>query len=59
MTPEDQVWRHIQRNLGVPQQVPLEDAQGGMWLVAFALCAISGAVVGGIVGFVVGQLVGS
>jgi hypothetical protein len=59
MTPEDQVWRHIQRNLGVPQQAPLEDAEGGMWLIAFALCAVSGAVVGGIVGFVIGQLVGS
>jgi hypothetical protein len=56
MTPEDQVWRHIQRNLGVPQQAPLEDADGSMWVVAFALCAVSGAVVGGIVGFIIGQL---
>jgi hypothetical protein len=59
MTPEDRVWRHIRRNLGMPQQAPLEDAQGGMWVVAFALCACAGAIVGGIVGFVVGQLVGS
>lgn len=54
MTPEDQVWRHIRQHT-IPPELPVSD--GAMWVVGFALCGLSGAIIGGIVGFVIGQLV--
>lgn len=54
MTPEDQVWRHVYRNLGVEQQ-PTQD--NGTSVVALALCAFLVAVVA-VVGAIVGVIIG-